>query len=157
MDYGYFSLQPSSPPYEVMVVRAASVLVTLARPVSLPVIGLGSPLLLFGLAFTPKPCGLELSKFGHSFFTPEPDSRPSDHARRRSRNVFFTHPFIKRSALNSQLTCRFRNGIVCHRKNTQPVYFVNLKNSNPEGALVPFRVPLKNIACPSWRTKQSRG
>ena len=153
MDYGYFLLQPSLPPCEVMMVRAASVLVTLARPASLPVLGLGTLPLFLGLAFTPKSSGLELSKFDHPFFRPESDSRSSYHASRWGGDIFFTNPFIKRSALNSQLTCRFRNGVVCHSKNTQPVYFVNLKNSNPERALAPFRVPLKDIASPSWRTK----
>ena len=42
--------------------------------------------------------------------------------------MFFTNPFVKRSALNSQLTCRFGNGIITHRKNTQHVYFVNQKD-----------------------------
>jgi hypothetical protein len=49
--------------------------------------------------------------------------------------VLFTNPFVKRSALNSQLTRRFGNGVVCHIKNTQHVYFVNLKTQTRKGAL----------------------
>jgi hypothetical protein len=153
MEYGYFHSQPSLPPREVMVVRAASVLVTLARPASLPVLGLGTLRLFLGFASTPKSRGLELSEFGHPLFRPESDSRSSYHASRWSGDIFFTNPFVKRSTLNPQLTCRSGNGVVCHSKNTQPVYFVNPKNPNPEGALAPFRVLLKNIASPSWRTK----
>ena len=48
--------------------------------------------------------------------------------------MFFTNPFVKRSTLNSQLTCRFGNGVVSHLKNTQPVYFVNLKTETRKGA-----------------------
>jgi hypothetical protein len=47
--------------------------------------------------------------------------------------MFFTNPFVKRSALNSQLTRRFGNGVVCHLKNTHPVYFVNLKTQTRKG------------------------
>lgn len=49
MEYGYFLLQPSSPPCEVMVVRAASVLITLARPALNPSFSLDR--LVFGKSF----------------------------------------------------------------------------------------------------------
>lgn len=110
------------------LVRAALVLATPARPASLRLFDPGTLFIFFGLAPAPKACGLVLPELGHAFFSPESDSCPSYHACRWSRNMLFMNPFVKRSALNSQLTCRFGNGIVCH-KNTQPVYFVNLKNS----------------------------
>ena len=50
--------------------------------------------------------------------------------------MFFTNPFVKRSALNSQLTGRFGNGVFCHFKNTQAVYFVNPKNTNPDARVL---------------------
>lgn len=50
--------------------------------------------------------------------------------------MFFTNPFVKRSALNSQLTCRFGNGVITHRKNTQHVYFVNQKDRARKGMLL---------------------
>jgi hypothetical protein len=118
------------------LVRGALVLATPARPASLPVLGLRTLFVLSGLALTPKSCGLVLPEPGHAFFRPEPDSCPSYHACRWSRNLFFTNPFVKRSALNSQLTCRFGNGVACHRKNTQPVYFVNLKASNSKRSVL---------------------
>jgi hypothetical protein len=129
------------------LVRGALVLATPARPASLPVLGLGTLFVLSGLAPAPKSCGLVLPELGHAFFRPEPDSCPSYHACRWSRNLFFTNPFVKRSALNSQLTCRFGNGVACHHKNTQPVYFVNRKKLEPGKAhFAPFRAPLENIA-----------
>jgi hypothetical protein len=59
--------------------------------------------------------------------------------------VFFANPFVQRAALNSQLPCRFGNGVVSHNKNTQHVYFVNQKIAPEWAYFAPVQAYPKNI------------
>jgi hypothetical protein len=98
------------------LVRSAPVLIARARSAFLQL------LLRFlfptpTVAFAPIPTGLVLLQLSHILLCPKPQANTCYDLSRRGRNSFVANPALQCTAINSQESCRFGNGIRFHRKN----------------------------------------
>jgi hypothetical protein len=105
---------------------ACPVLIAPARP-ALSCLPLGLVRSPSVLPFTPISCSLVRPQLGQIVFGPEPQSYTGNCLDGRGRNLSVPNPTMERAPVNSEQSCRFRNGVSSHNRMSHGVTFVKQK------------------------------